>query len=43
VRGDYGTGKTHLLLFTEAKLRALWPKANAKVVVLCQWTTEVSH
>jgi len=25
VRGDYGTGKTHLLVFAKAQMRKLWP------------------
>lgn len=40
VRGDYGTGKSHLLLFAQARLRKAWPEGAAEVVVLSVASTE---
>ena len=40
VRGDYGTGKTHLLLFAQARLRNTWPGGAADVTVLSAPATE---
>jgi len=40
VRGDYGTGKTHLLLFAQARLRNAWPGGAAEVTVLSAPATE---
>ncbi|MEA2881138.1 MAG: hypothetical protein QOH32_357 [Bradyrhizobium sp.] len=40
VRGDYGTGKTHLLLFAQARLRKAWPGGAPEVTVLSAPATE---
>jgi hypothetical protein len=40
VRGDYGTGKTHLLLFAQARLRRAWPRGTEEVTVLSAPATE---
>jgi hypothetical protein len=40
VRGDYGTGKTHLLLFAQARLCNAWPGDAAEVTVLSAPGTE---
>lgn len=42
VRGDYGTGKTHLLLFAQAKLREAWPGGDAGITLLSVPTTEAA-
>jgi len=42
VRGDYGTGKTHLLLFAQARLRDAWPSGGAMVTVCSAPATEAS-
>lgn len=41
VRGDYGTGKTHLLLFAQARLREAWAGDALDVMVLSAPATEV--
>jgi hypothetical protein len=41
VRGDYGTGKTHLLLFAQARLRQTWQDGADGVTVLSAPATEV--
>src|SRR5262245_22026100 len=40
VRGDYGTGKTHLLLFAQARLRKNWDGGPGSVTVLSAAATE---
>jgi hypothetical protein len=40
VRGDYGTGKTHLLVFAQARLRKAWPGGATEVTVLSAPATE---
>ena len=41
IRGDYGTGKTHLLTFAKAFLRKNWPNGEATVTILSAPATEV--
>lgn len=40
VRGDYGTGKTHLLVFAKAQIRELWLGNPYEVTVLSAQATE---
>lgn len=42
LRGDYGTGKTHLLLFAQARLRKAWPGGAPEVTVLSAPATEAA-
>lgn len=40
VRGDYGTGKTHLLTFTQARLRGTWAGQGGPLTLLSVPATE---